>query len=313
MTKVFGTGFSGFIGSLLAKELIDQGHEVYALCRNVTDRKPALPEGVNIVWGDLIDPHHLKKSLTEINPEVVVHLAAQSSVAYSHAHSYENFSITVLGTVNLQKACEGLSNLEKFIFAGTSEEYGNQGEFPIRETSRLDFANQPYAIAKVAADKYLQYCKESTGFPTITLRPFNTYGRTRNFNFVTESIIYQMLTKDKVVLGSPCPTRDLLYASDHVNGYIKTIDTPFNKLQAVNAINICTGRETSIKQLAEKLAPLTHFSGEIVWGVKTRPTEIDRLVGSYSLAHKYIGWEPEYTLDEGLAITVENIKKGLQK
>lgn len=308
MKKIFITGATGFIGENLVKKLIIQNYEVYALCRNVTDRKINLPKDVNIIWGDLIDPHHLKKSLRDVNPEVVLHLAAQSSVAYSHLHATENAMVTYLGTINLQKACEGLSDLDKFIFAGTSEEYGNQMIFPIKETAPLN-PNQPYAIAKVAADSYLKYCKDAVGFPTITLRPFNTYGRTRNWTFVVESIAYQMLTQKSITLGSPSPARDLLYVDDHVSGYLRAIETPYEKLENIFAINLCTGEETSIQTLATKIAKYTDFKGDINWNIKSRPTEIHRLVGDWGLAFNFLGWRPKTMLDEGLVLTINKIKE----
>lgn len=312
MPKVFMTGTSGFIGGFLVPKLLEENYEIYALCRNVTDRKLTLPKDVNIVWGDLIDSHHLRKTISAINPEIVVHLAAQSSVAYSHEHAIENAQTTYLGTINMQKACEGLSNLEKFIFSGTSEEYGNQQILPITEDAPLK-PNTPYAIAKVAADYYLQYCKESIGFPSITLRPFNTYGRIKNFTFVTEKIIYEMFTKDKIVLGSPYPIRDLMYVDDHVNGYINTIEIPFDNLEGLEAINLCTGIGTSIEDLANTIKNLMGFKGEILWNIKTRPTEINSLIGDYTLAKEYLGWSPRYNLIQGLEKTISNIKEKLDK
>lgn len=219
MSKLFITGCTGFVGSHLVDKLLEKNHEIYALCRRVTDRIPTLPKDVNIIWGDIIDSIFLKKTIKSISPEIVIHLAAPSSVYYSHSHPQENIEVTVIGTINLQKACENLYDLDKFIFAGTSEEYGNQTNFPIKENACL-FPNQPYAIAKVAADQYLNYCKEAYGFPTVIMRPFNTYGRRRNFTFVTETIIHQMLIKyidaitDKVILGDPYPIRDLMYIDD---------------------------------------------------------------------------------------------------
>jgi len=308
MKSIFITGCTGFIGSNLVERLIERKYEIYALCRNVTDRKLSLPRETNIVWGDISDGHFLKKILKQINPDIVIHLAAQSSVAFSHEHVQENVETTLMGSINMQKACQNLSNLEKFIFAGTSEEYGNQKKFPIKEDAPL-LPNQPYAIAKVAADEYFQYCKDAIGFPEITLRPFNSYGRTKNFTFVTESIIYQMLTQDKVCLGSPEPVRDLLYVDDHVNGYIKTIDIPYEELENISAINICTNVGTSIRNLAEMIKNIIRFKGEIIWNVKTRPTEINFLVGDNSLAKKVLDWKPQHSLEEGLKITVKNMRE----
>ena len=311
MSKIFISGGTGFVGSELIEKL-HKTHEIYAFCRNVTDRKISLPKEVGIVWGDLADGHFLHKILKEINPEIVVHLAAPSSVAYGHKHVQETAEIIYIGTINLQKACEGLSNLEKFILASTSEVYGNQETFPIRENFSL-LPNTPYSIAKVAADNYLHYCKESIGFPSVILRPFNSYGRTKNFSFVTESIIYQMLSQSQVILGDSTPIRDLLYIDDHVNGYIKAISTPYEKLEECRAINFCTGYGVTIKELAEKIQKYTDFKGEIVWNVKTRPTEISKLVGDWHNAFTYLGWRPQTSLDEGLVLTINKIRKVLNK
>lgn len=278
------------------------------MCRKVTDRVPALSPDVNIVWGDITDPHFLRKTVKTIRPEVVVHLAAPSSVYYSHQHPQENIETTIIGTINLQKACESLPEVEKFLYAGSSEEYGNQKEMPIRETACL-IPNQPYAIAKVAADNYLQYCKKASGFPVVVLRPFNTYGRKRNFTFVTESIILQMLTKKIVTLGNPEPIRDLLYVEDHVNGYVKTIETSYEKLENLRAINICTGIGTNIRELATKIMKYTEFDGTLVWNIKNRPTEINCLIGDWNLAFNKLNWRPQYTLDEGLILTIQKIKE----
>ena len=312
MKKIFLTGGTGFIGSILLERLIERNHEVYILCRNVTDRNLNFRKEINVILGDLTDPHHLRKSIKQINPDVVIHLAAQSSVAYSHEHPQENAEVTYIGTINLQKACEGLSNLEKFVYAGSSEEYGNQIKFPIKEDAPL-LPNQPYAIAKVAADNYLNYCKESIGFPSVILRPFNTLGRTKNFTFVTEKIIYNMLVNqsETLTLGNPDAIRDLLYVDDHVNGYVKAVETPFDSLENVRAINLCTGIGTSIKSLAEQIKSLTDFEGEIRWNVSVRPTEIHRLIGDYVQAVHFLGWKPQYPLREGLKLAIENIKKVL--
>jgi nucleoside-diphosphate-sugar epimerase len=117
-----------------------------------------------------------------------------------------------------------------------------------------------------------------------------------------------MLTQNNVYLGSPYPIRDLLFVDDHVNGYINSIETTKN-LQECRAINLCTGIGTSIKVLAEEIKKLTKFKGEIIWNIKNRPTEISVLKGDNTLAKEYLKWEPKYTLEEGLKIAAENIKK----
>jgi len=312
--EVFVTGATGFIGSNLIPKLLERNHEVYALCRSVTDRKIDLPKDVNIVYGDLSEAHFLKKVIGEIKPEAIIHLASSSSVYYSHSHPEESFETNLDGTVNIQKACENRGFLEKFIFAGTSEEYGNQDVFPIKEDAPLR-PNQPYAIAKVAADLYLQYCRDAVGFPSITLRNFNTYGRTKNFTFVTERIISQMLTQDQVCLGNPKPIRDLLYVSDHVDSYLKTLRTSFTVFEEENVrvFNFGTSVGTSILELAEMVKDIVGFNGEIHWNtMNLRHTEIYKLISDYGLAQKLLGWKPQINLREGLKLTVEKIRASIE-
>ena len=302
--KIFVTGGTGFIGSHIVPKLLDN-YEVYALTRYVANRKPDLPEDVNVVYGDLRSHFKITKLIRSIQPDIVLHLGALTPVAYSFEHPQEVTETNYIGTINLASANLSNPNLEKFVFAGTSEEYGNQTEFPIKESAKLN-PNQPYAVSKVAADLYLRYLEQATDFPVVIVRPFNTYGRKRNFNFVTESIIYQMLQgKDKVYLGNPEPIRDFLYVEDHVSGYLSVLEADL----CPTVVNICTGVGTSIRQLAEKIKELVGYSGKIVWKkTYTRPTEINCLIGDNSLARDTLGWEPKYSLKEGLEETISYIR-----
>jgi nucleoside-diphosphate-sugar epimerase len=308
MAKVLISGISGFIGSNLAPKLVASNHEVWGLVRNVSNRRYVPPEGVNVVFGDLTDPFFLNKTIKELKPEIVLHLGAQSSVSYGHSHSIENIQINFEGTVNLAEANkQNNTNLERFIYAGTSEEYGNQEVLPIRESAPLH-PNQPYAICKVASDYYLNYLKRQ-GFPCIVARPFNTYGRTDNFAFLTESAIYQFLTKDKVILGDPTPERDFLYVSDHVQAYVDLVEKDYD-IFGVDTLNFCTGVCWSIRKWVEIIKELTESKKEIVWAGK-RPTEISKLVGSNALAWKVLKWEPQVDAYSGLSMTIEAIKRKL--
>jgi len=309
MKRVFLTGGSGFVGSNLIPELIKENYDIYALTRYVSNRTPKYPKEVNVVYGDLRDSLLIKKLIKDISPEIVVHLGAISPVQQSFGHSQEVFEINTLGTMILADANLNNSNLEKFIFAGTSEMYGNSAMETLQPLNEHDVLkpNQPYAISKVAAFNYLNYLREAYNFPACTARPFNTYGRTENFNFVTERIIWNMLTHDKeITMGNPGPIRDLLYIKDHVSGYMSLLKSD----ELLSTVNFCTGKMTSIKELAEKIAKILDWKGEIIWGrTMKRPTEIDVLVGDNWLAKSVLDWEPKYSLDEGLKLTIEAIKK----
>jgi len=304
--RTFITGCNGFIGSRLSDVLIEQGDEVYGLVRYVSDRKLSLPRGVKVVTGNLTDYQVLKGYMQQIKPEAVIHLGAQSAVRESFNHPTEFMETNLLGTVNLAEANKDNPNLEKFLFAGTSEEYGNQDNFPIFEGAKLR-PNQPYAISKVAADMYLQYMIEAYNFTTCVLRPFNTYGRTENFGFVTERIIYNMLMDNDLVLGAKDPIRDFLYVDDHVDGYVKALESKVTPW----AVNICTGIGWTIEEWAIEIAELIGYDVErISWDASfKRPTEIDCLIGCNELAKQTIGWEPQFSHEKGLELLIEDIKE----
>jgi nucleoside-diphosphate-sugar epimerase len=319
MTKILLTGITGFIGSNLAPKLVKEGYEVYGLIRYVSNRTPNLPKEVTPVFCDLRDSLSLKKIVKDISPNIVVHLAASSSVAFSHLHAQEVMDTNLNGTINLGLAAMELTELEKFIMAGTSEEYGNQESvnpkeypYPTKETAQL-LPNQPYSISKVAGDHFLNYLHLAYNFPTIIARPFNTYGRTDNFSFVTESIIVQMLRDHGVSLGNSVPVRDFMYVDDHVNGYMSLIKSTkiIEKLGQNRAINFCTGEAFTIGEWAKKIAEKTGYDeSKINWKYSySRPTEIFKLLGDNTKAKELLGWEPKFTPDKGLELTIKRIKE----
>lgn len=299
--RILVTGGSGFIGSHLIPKLVELGNEVWSLERYVTGRY-VLGALTKTVFGDLRDSFTVRKLVREIQPEAVIHLASISPVAYSYDHPQEVFEVNTLGTINLAEAClREVPHFRHFLFAGTSEEYGNQVEFPIKENAELR-PNSPYAVSKVGADKYLQYMRDAYDFPITILRPFNTYGRKDNMHFVVERTITQMLRGKTVRLGDPTPIRDLMYVDDHVNAYLTCLD---NEKAKGEVFNFCTGKGVTIKELVELIGKLLNFDGEVIWNaIPARPLDIKKLIGSYEKAKRMLGWEPRYTLEEGLSKTI---------
>ena len=310
-TRVLLTGSSGFVGGAMAQRLSILGFDVHCLERFVSNRY-GVPTNKKIktVFADLNDHWAVRSLVKQIQPEYVIHLAALSPVSASYDRWQEYLTCNFEATVNLAECCmREDSNLRQFLFAGTSECFGNQKTFPIKETAEY-YPNSPYAVSKVAAVSYLRYMHDAYQFPVTLMFPFNSYGRSGCRHFITEKIIVQMLTKDTVRLGDPTPTRDLMYLSDHVAGYVAAL----GKEEAVGeAFNVCTGVGVTIEELARRIAELTKFKGELVWGtVPARPLDIQCLVGDNSKAARVLGWEPRVCLDDGLRVTVKMIKGELR-
>lgn len=309
--KVLVTGATGFIGNHLVPRLVERGYDVYCLERYVTSRYVlGQARKVKTVFGDIRDHVTMRRIIREVQPDAVIHLAAISPVAYSYEHPHEVISVNLLGTISLAEAClREVPQFKQFLFASTSETYGNGPNPKTEETPQNPCS--PYAVSKLACEKYLLYMRDAYDFPITILRNFNTYGRKNNTHFVVERTIVQMLQGKVVNLGDPTPIRDFEYVDDHVNSYLTCLGNP-------NAIgetfNFCTGRGTSIKKLVELIAELTDFKGEIVWNaIPARPLDIKELVGDYSKAKRKLGWSPRFTLEEGLRLTVEFWKNKLQR
>jgi nucleoside-diphosphate-sugar epimerase len=270
------------------------GHEVYSPGEVAMDlRDPSMVEGV----------------VSVIQPHVVIHLAAKTEVAWSF-DDYEDVSnVNYLGTVRLAEACrQNCTNFKLFILASTMETYGHHsGIMPFDEnTPQLPAA--PYAVAKVAAEKYLGYMEYAYGFPSVILRQTNTYGRARNDFFVMERIITQMLHSNVVNLGEPSPVRNFLYIDDLIDLYMTILDVrPAGQTFVTGPKNGLT-----IEALTHRIARILEWNGNIFWyTIPKRPGEIYYLNSDPHKAKKILGWEPKVSLDEGIARTAALWRKGI--
>ena len=314
--RIFVTGMTGFLGDQLATKLLERGHKLGTIVRNVASADRPIAQntesmirgekrkGVSYYYGDITDYLNIYDCLSNFKPDVIIHLAAQTSVAFSFTHSTEVFNVNFLGVVNVAEAARrALPKLKRFIFSGSVEEYGIQNKFPIKEIAELRAAS-PYGVAKIASEKYLKYLYDAYGFPIIIFRNTNSYGRRYNHQFVIESIIYQMYEgKSPIKLGDPTPVRDFVFEPDLLSAYVLAAESNTKKLLG-ESINIGTGKAVSIKELANKIAKITGYKGKIKWNsFPKRQLEIPRLQIDNAKAKKLLKWNPKFSLYEGLRIT----------
>lgn len=305
MEKILVTGATGFIGQKLVPRLVEQGYDVTVMHRYVTGRY-RLGENVKAVFADLKDYSGVERAVKVIHPDRVINLAAISPVSYSYDHPQEVTLINYIGVINIAEACRlNVPRFKQFIQAGTSEEYGNHQSFPLHE-DYPKYPNSPYAVAKTAATKYLEYMHQGYDFPMTVMRPFNTYGRSDNTHFVTERILSQMLRGEKEIrLGDPEPVRDLMYVDDHVEGYLAALGNP-NALG--HDFNLCTGKGYTIETLVKHCAKVVGWKGDVVWNtIPVRPLDIHTLIGSNTKAYKLLGWKYKVPLKEGLQKTINSL------
>ncbi len=321
--KVLVTGADGFIGSHLAEALVEQGCRVTAFIwynqyysHGLLDNSK-YENKIKFILGDIRDYSSITKAMNGI--QIVFHLAALNGIPYSYEVPESYFETNTKGTLNVLQAARN-DSIEHILVTSTSETYGSPSIQPIKENS-LPLPQSPYAASKVASDAlaYSFYC--SYGLPISIVRPFNTYGPRQSERAVIPTIINQLFHGIRIqnpvslnlTLGNIAPTRDFLYISDTVRGFIEIAKC---REKFVNTFNLSTGIEISIEQLIYKICDIMNQDVKIIdknklkiytskERVRTADSELDRLCGDSSKIKSVLGWEPEVTLEQGLKKTVE--------
>lgn len=314
--NVLVTGAGGFIGSHLVEELINLNINVMAFVRynsrNDWGMLETIPKDkldqINIITGDVRDFNAIKRAMKDV--DIVFHLSSVISIPYSYLHPRDVFETNVMGTLNVMLAAKEYS-VDKIVHTSTSEVYGTAKYIPIDEDHPLQ-AQSPYSASKIAADKIAESFHKSFDLPISIIRPFNTYGPRQSARAVIPTIITQALTRDEVLIGSAHPTRDYTYVKDTVKAFLKVAES---KKSVGKVINVGSGFEISIRELAEKIVSLIDRNIRIIHDPeRVRPdrSEVERLCCDNKRAKEILGWEPETNLEKGLIETIDWIRRNLK-
>jgi NAD dependent epimerase/dehydratase len=308
--KVFVTGADGFIGSHLIERLIKLGHKVKAFTfynfrgsngwLDSIDKK--LLKDLDIVSGDIRDYSFLEKQTK--NADAIYHLAALIAIPYSYNSPQSYIDTNITGTYNVLKSSQK-NNISKIIITSTSEVYGTAQTVPIKENHSLN-AQSPYAATKIAADQLALSFYKSYDLPVTILRPFNTYGPRQSARAVIPAIISQLVSKNKFIkIGNLAPTRDFTYVEDTVEAFILAL----KKNISGEVINIGNKFEISIKGILDIFKKDFNYDFKVAIDMKrmrSKKSEVFRLLASDSKAKKLLHWQPRY---QGIV----GFKKGLEK
>ncbi|GHA53218.1 NAD-dependent 4,6-dehydratase LegB [Pontibacter akesuensis] len=308
--KVLVTGADGFIGSHLVERLLEEGCSVRAFVYynsfNSWGWLDSLPKEklsqIEIFAGDVRDPNGVRTAMKDI--EVVFHLAALIAIPFSY-HSPDSYIDTnVKGTLNIVQAAKDLG-VERVLVTSTSEVYGTAQYIPIDEKHPRQ-PQSPYSASKIGADCIADSFYRSFNLPLTIVRPFNTYGPRQSARAVIPTIITQLLQgKTEIKLGDLTPTRDLLFVKDTANGFVEIAKS--DSLIGEDC-NIATESEISVGDLAQSLINQINPQARIIQDeVRLRPekSEVFRLYGANAKIKSNTNWSLKYTLEEGLAETIE--------
>lgn len=295
------TGAAGFLGSALANRLAREGHQVRGLDDLSTGDPQSLSPDVLFTRGDVNDRPKLWTLLQEV--DCVYHLAARVLVAESVLYPREYSAVNVGGTVSLMEAMRDVG-VRRVVFVSSGAVYGDQGEQPLDESAPPN-PHSPYAVSKLSAEYYVRTIGNLWAIETVSLRVFNAYGPGQNLppshapvipNFIRQAVRGGTL----VVHSDGGQTRDYVFVEDVVNAMVAAATA-----QKVNqqVINVGSGEETSVRELANMVLEVTNSNAEIMFNPRTDPG-VSRMCADLTLAREALGYRPRVSLEEGLRLTL---------
>lgn len=298
--RVLVTGGNGFIGSHLTSSLVDLNSEVYIITRsNDTKNISEILDKIKFFKADLTDYQKLNKTIKDIQPEVIFHLASDVNASRDISLLHQSIDNNLNGTINLLNSLNSI-NYKVFVNVGTCEEYGNAKTPFTEDISPIPVS--PYSTSKVATTYYCKMLHETQKFPIVMLRPFLTYGpRQVNKMFIPSLIINALQNKDfRMTKGEQ--TREFNYVDDIVDGMLKSA---LSKKAIGEIINIGNGKEYRIINVAKKILEVIDSKSKLDTSLPYRPGETMHFYCSNKKAKDLLDWKPSTSLEEGLKKTIE--------
>jgi len=314
--KVLVTGAGGFIGSHLTEHLVKEGCKVRALVRYKSDGShgfldgiPAVKKNVEIVAGDLKDPHAMNQVVKGM--DVVFHLGALIAIPYSFQHPNDYVQTNVSGTVNILEAAREYG-VQRVLQVSTSEVYGTAQYVPIDESHKRQ-PQSPYSATKIAADAMAESYHRSFGLPVSIVRPFNTYGPRQSSRAIIPTIIMQAIKGKTIQVGALDPTRDFTFVTDTAKGMCAVAQEDSLLGQDVN---LGVGKEISIGEILDLIVELTNFKGKIKTDksrLRPKKSEVNRLLSDPTKVMAATSWKAKTTLKSGLLKTIRYIENHIDE
>ncbi|MFZ2489531.1 MAG: NAD-dependent epimerase/dehydratase family protein [Anaerolineae bacterium] len=293
------TGGAGFIGVALANYLVENGHHVRVLDDLSTGDPDRLDRRVLFSRGDVRNVPVLWTHLQDV--ECVFHLAARVAVPESILYPQEYNDVNVGGTVALLTAMRDVG-ASRIVLASSAAVYGEQPQQPVRE-EMLPNPDSPYAVSKIAAEQYLFTLSRLYGLQAVALRIFNAYGPGQRIPPAHAPVAPLFLKRalgggSLVIHGDGKQSRDFVYIDDVVRALASASQTD----DAVGqTINIGSGEETTLRQLAAKVEIVTGRETQMLMN-ETQRGGVSRLVADVQKAQQVLGYQPQVTLTDGLRL-----------
>lgn len=292
MKRLLVTGLDGFVGRVV-QDMVER--------READARFKLVVPGTAI---ELLDPASLARAIEETQPDLVLHLAAQSFVPSSISDPRATYNVNFLGTLNLLEALEARGFSGRMLYISSGDVYGlvAPDALPIVETHAVRPRN-PYAVSKAAAELLCYQWTQSHAFDIVLARPFNHVGPGQAEWFVVSDFARQVvevklgLREPVIRVGDIEVTRDFTDVRDVAQAYLLLLERGIKG----EVYNICSGKEQSIREILERLIVIAGIRCRIERDeARFRPNEQKRIYGSYARLNEQMGWQPAIGIDKSL-------------
>lgn len=284
MKQILITGSEGFIGTNLKNYLKDK-YDILGLDCKIS------------IFHDIRYMNYISKFVTDFQPDIIIHLAANPDVSMSTVYPQEDLTLNVNGTLNMLELARKV-NVKLFIFTSSACVYGDTTEPHIGE-DYLIRPNSQYGVGKFAAEEYCRLYFRKYKLPTVIFRQFNIYGKGQNCNFVIPNLIRRIKNnpeKKLMLYGSPEDARDFTNVKDLCAAFERAIEV----CPAGETLNIGSGREIKIYDVAKKINKLLDKNTEFFYNNNILEGKILRLCADTNKTRKILEWQPKIDIDTGL-------------
>ena len=300
------TGAAGFIGSSLARAVLEQGGRVRGVDNVATGKQENLAEildRVDFREADINDPAAMAGACKGV--DFIFHQAAIPSVPRSVKNPVESNHANVNGTLTVLLAARD-AKVKRVVYASSSSLYGDTPTLPKHE-GMLPNPISPYAVAKLTGEYYMKSFYRVYGLETVSLRYFNVFGPrqdpTSMYSGVLAKFISNMLRgQQPTIFGDGEQSRDFTFIDNVVHANLLAMRAPANKVAGMT-FNAATNHRVNLKETYRILQKLTGYSGEPAFGPE-RPGDIKHSLADITLAKHHFGYEPQVGFEEGLTRTI---------
>ena len=299
--RIFVTGGAGYIGSVTAELLLDEGHEVAIFDNLIEGHRRAVDSRAQFIQGDLADRDQIERALSNTRPDAVMHFAAYALVPESMRDPSKYFRNNVSNGLNLLDAML-TTGVQRIIFSSTCALFGPPDRVPIDETAPARPAN-PYGESKLAFEKILRWYDQVHGLKFVCLRYFNAAGATEDLGEDHRPETHLIPNVLKVALGQR-PSLEI-YGTDYetpdgtcIRDYIHVVDLAHAHILALGATasgfyNLGTGGGSSVREVIAACRKITGRKIDTIEKPR-RPGDPPRLIASSEKIKKELGWQPQF-------------------